>query len=1129
MMYCRVGSSRFPGILGALVVAALWAFLSPGARAQTSTASINGTVKDTAGAVIVDASVLLRNVDTGIERRVVTNEVGIYGYFNVSPGSYTLEAGRPGFVTQKLNPFTLVVNQTATLDFTLNVGTVEQTINVDATAAQVESSTAELGAVVNEKQVADLPLNGRNFTQLLSLTPGVSPVNVSQSAGGFGATATQGATFTFPAINGQNNKSNVYLLDGINDVAVFTNTYALPPIIDTIQEFKVQSHNDQAEFGATLGGIVNVVSKSGTNQFHGSLWEFLRNSALDARNTFLLEKTPFRQNQFGGAAGGPVLLPKYNGRNRTFFYVGAQGFTFRRPAGTLYRVPTAANLEGDFSDDPRQIYNPFSTRTDPANAGQFIRDPFPNNHIPTSLLDPGMLLFAKTTLPLPTFTGVPNTNATDNSPFKQNQHEWTAKFDHYLGTKDTVWFRYSRLGQDTDSSGGRQTLGLLDSQIAYNWGFNYVHTFSPTMVLDVGYGRSLLKDENRNRFRSVPADFATQVGFNPAFTKDRLGETLIPSLNVPNYFSGGEQNLLHTFSDVQQVKANVTKVFGSHTFKWGGELATNNGYRAHSTTNSVTFNTPQTGNPGDPTGTGSELASFFLNVPDAAQYFDSVESLGWGGVMSFYFQDQWKASPKLTVNLGLRYDRTFKPPFGRPEDANQATGDYDLQRGVYVIGASPPLCSQAGKAPCIPGAGLPEHVEYNGGKMLYDDTKNFAPRVGLAYRLRQNTVIRASFGMFYDNWAGVTQNTQGLVGNWPLSLVNSALNLNNNLSVSAQPNIKATDPFPTLGTLPPPTPFEQVNWFIDPHEKQPYSMQWNFGIQEQLNQSTVLTVNYVGSGSRRLVLGGVYNTALTPGPGDPSERYPFPYITPTFYDRTWGRSNYNALQVLLDKKLSNGLAYLVSYTWSKAIDIGNSGWYGIEGFSVQNPYAFNNDRSVAGFDVPQLLSLSMVYELPVGPGKRFHPANRVLSHVIGNWQTNVISSIYSGVPFNLRVPGDIANTGNSGYERPNYVGGDITLAHPTPQQWFNTGAFAVPAPFTFGNAGRFILRNDGTTNFDLSIFRKFRITETTSLEFRSEMFNAFNTPTYSAPNGNISSSRFGQVTSTANQPRQIQLALKLLF
>jgi len=304
-------------------------------HAQVSTASINGTVKDTAGAVIPDAALLLRNVDTGVDRRVVTNQVGVYAYFDVPTGNYTLEAAKSGFVTQKLNSFALLVNQTTTFDFTLNVGQVEQTINVEATAVHVEGSTAELGAVVSEKLVTDLPLNGRNFTQLLSLTPGVSPINVSQSSGGFGATVTQGAAYTFPAINGQNNKSNIYLLDGVNDLAVFTNTYALPPILDTIQEFKVQSHNDQAEFGSTLGGIVNVVSKSGTNAFHGTLWEFLRNSALDARNTFQLEKTPFRQNQFGGTLGGPVLLPKYNGRNRTFFYVGAQGFTFRQQSRSL--------------------------------------------------------------------------------------------------------------------------------------------------------------------------------------------------------------------------------------------------------------------------------------------------------------------------------------------------------------------------------------------------------------------------------------------------------------------------------------------------------------------------------------------------------------------------------------------------------------------------------------------------------------------------------------------------------------------------------------------------------------------------------------------------------------------------
>lgn len=1121
--------SRSPVVRMIPLLASFCIFHPSTVHAQVSTASINGTVTDTAGAVIPDADLLLQNVDTGVKQRAVTNQVGFYAYFNVPTGTYTLQASKSGFMAQKLNAFVLAVNQTTTFDLTLNMGQVTQVINVEAKTVQVEGSTAELGAVVNNNLVRDLPLNGRNFTQLLSLTPGVSPINVSQSSGGFGATITQGAAYTFPAINGQNNKSNIYLLDGVNDLAVFTNTYSLPPILDTIQEFKVQSHNDEAEFGSTLGGIVNVVSKSGTNAFHGTLWEFLRNSALDARNTFQLVRTPFRQNQFGGAAGGPVLLPQYNGRNRTFFYVGAQGFTFRQQASTLYRVPTTAQLQGDFSADPFQIYNPFSTRPDPKNPGQFVRDPFPNNQIPANLINSGMLLFAKTTLPSPVFTGVPNTNAIDNSPFAQNQREWTTKFDQYLGTKDTLWFRYSRLGQDTNSSGGRQNLGQIDAQIAYNWGINYVHVFNPTMVVDVEYGHSLLQDDTFDRFKNLPSNFAAQIGFNPAYTKNREGEILIPSLNVPTYFSGGEHDLLHIFSNVQQIKANATKILGSHTLKWGGEFATNNGYRAHSTTNSVSFSTPQTGNPENPGGTGNQLASFLLGLPNSAEYFDSVESLRPGGVLSFYAQDQWKVTPRLTVNLGLRYDRTFKPPYGRSGDHNEATGDYNLQEGVYVIGALPPLCSQAGAAPCIPGTGLPQHVQYNNGKMFFDDTKNFGPRAGLAYRLRQNTVVRASFGIFYDNWAGVTQNTQGLTGNWPTSLVNTASNLNNELSVNQLPNTTAQNPFPSLGALPPPTPFGQQNWFIDPHEKQPYSMQWNFGVQDQLNQSTVLTVNYVGSGSRRLVLGGIYNTALTPGPGDPSLRYPYPYITPTYYDRTWGRSNYNALQVLLDKKLSNGLAYLVSYTWSKSIDIGDSGWYGLEGFSVQNPYAFNNDRGVSGFDVPQLLSLSLAYELPVGPGKRFNPGNRILSYIVGNWQPNIIANIYSGVPFNLSVDGDIANTGNSAYMRPNYLGGPDTLSNPTPQLWFNTGVFAVPAPFTYGNSGRFILRSDGTANVDFSIFRIFPIKESKNLEFRAEMFNAFNTPVYAAPNGDISSSSFGQVTSTANQARQIQFALKLRF
>src|SRR5262245_10388683 len=299
-------------------------------HAQSSTASINGKVRDPSGSIVPGTDVVLTNGQTNVERRTATNEAGIYVFLNVIPGEYRLQASKTGFKTSKQPIFTLSVNQTATFDFNLDVGEITQEVTVEALGAEVQSSTAELGAVVGHEQVQDLPLSGRNFTQLLSLTPGASPVSVSQNSGGWGAVSA-GATFSFPSINGQTNRSNFFMLDGINNQGSFLSTYAVAPIIDSIQEFKVQSHNDEAEFGGALGGIVNVVTKSGTNKLSGSLWEYLRNDAFDARNTFFQEKTAFRQNQYGAALGGPVIIPKlHNGRNQTFFFAGWQGWRYRR-------------------------------------------------------------------------------------------------------------------------------------------------------------------------------------------------------------------------------------------------------------------------------------------------------------------------------------------------------------------------------------------------------------------------------------------------------------------------------------------------------------------------------------------------------------------------------------------------------------------------------------------------------------------------------------------------------------------------------------------------------------------------------------------------------------------------------
>ncbi len=1115
------------GLCVLLFICLLW--VSSGVcLAQSSTASINGTIKDASGSIIPAAEVLLTNTRTNVERKAATNDVGVYVFLNIIPGDYRLQATKTGFKTSKQTAFTLTVNQTATFDINLEIGEISQEVTVEAVGAELQASTAELGAVVARQQVVDLPLNGRNFTQLLSLTPGVAPVSVSQNSGGFGASVTSGAAIQFPSINGQNNRSNFFLLDGINNQGSFTSTYAIPPIIDTIQEFKVQSHNDQAEFGGALGGIINVVTKSGTNEIHGSAWEFLRNNALDARNPFLLTKTPFRQNQYGAAGGGPII------KNKTFFYGGWQGFKYRRSAEGLFRVPTEANLRGDFSDETRQLYNPFSTRPNPNGAG-FIRDPFPGNIIPSNLINAGMVAFAKATLPAPTFTGVPNRNARDATPFVQDQNEYTVRVDQILGDKDSVWFRYSAFGLDASRSVNRPALQALDENTGKNWAVSWVRTFSPTMVVQAQYGRVHLRVDTRQRWVSAAADFDKQIGFADTFSRNfqAADKTLFPNISVDNFFSGGETNSLNpNMSDIHQVKVNVSKIVGNHTYKFGGELNSNN-FEAFYNNASVTFRVPQTANPLTGTG-GSELASWLLNIPDAAGRRNVHETVRWGGVMGFYFMDSWKATSKLTVNLGLRYDRTFQPPYGnndsRGENGGIETGAYDLQRGKYIIQVPVPFCSQRGRAPCIPGTALPANVEISPtGKIYKDTTDNWQPRVGLAYRLSQNTALRASFQMFFDNWAGVTQTAQNFEGGWPDVAQQLGNNLNNQLSTEGPlPNRTGTNPFPE-GLFPAPTPFNQVLWYMDPNHKNPYSMQWNLGVQHQLNSSTVVTANYVGSGSRRLFIGGYYNTAVTPGPGDPRARSPFPYILPTFYDRSWGRSNYHGFQFLLDKKFSKGLAYMVSYTWSKAIDIASSGWYGVEGHSAQDPYNINADRSVAGFDLPHVLTVNWVYQLPFGPGQSWNPSNKVLSHIIGNWQVNGIVLFHSGVPFNLSVPGDRANTANNGYLRPNYVGGETTLSNPTPAKWFNTSAFAIPPAFSYGSAGRHILRRDGMENLDFSIFRQFPILESRRLEFRAEMFNALNNPVFGTPNGNITSADFGRVTGVAKQPRQIQMALKFIF
>jgi hypothetical protein len=398
-------------------------------------------------------------------------------------------------------------------------------------------------------------------------------------------------------VNGQPNRANFFMLGGINNEGSLRNTYAVPPIIDAVQEFKVQSHNDQAEFGGVLGGVINVVSKSGTNELHGAAWEFIRNNAFDARNFFLRSVTPFKQNQFGIGAGGPVMLPKiYNGRNRTFFYLGYQGYRFRQSSGALYRTPTPDNLAGDLSDQPLPIFNPYTTRPNPNGTG-FVRDPFPGNRIPANLIDPTALAYAKATLPSPVSTGVLNRNALDNTPIRNNEEDYSARVDQTIGQKDFVWFRYSGLLQDYAASGGRQSLLRNEEHRAKNLGASWVHVFGPSSVLQVQYGRVVMRDDNHNRFAGLPANFGVQIGFSDQFAGNYKDvNTLTPAMVVPDFFSGGELDQLFRPSDIHEGKADYSRIHGNHTFKAGGNFDSNS-VRIQNRFPTISFNSPQTGNP----------------------------------------------------------------------------------------------------------------------------------------------------------------------------------------------------------------------------------------------------------------------------------------------------------------------------------------------------------------------------------------------------------------------------------------------------------------------------------------------------------------------------------------------------
>jgi len=1122
--------------------------VSTSSRAQSELATLSGRVTDPSGAVIAEADVIVKSNDTQVTTSVKTNSDGVYVLPSLRPGTYEMKVSEPGLATVTIKDIFLSVHEVLSKEVVLPVGSTTEAVTVTSEAGQelIQSSSTELGTVIDQKSVQFLPLNGRNFSQLLTLTPGATPISTSQSNSvGVNDLAMLGvptASVAQPSIDGAFNRSNLYFLDGIINTELTSSVYVIPPIIDAIQEFKVQSHNDQAEYGSVLGGIVNVVSRGGTNDLHGAGWEFLRDNAFDARDPFRDALTtgpaPYRQNQFGAVIGGPVWLPKlYDGRkHHSYFFFGYEGWRYSQAVQTRYNVPTEAELNGDFSQSiaNRPIYDPATTRPDLARPGQYIRDPFPGNIIPQDRIDPVMQSFLKNYFGTANLTGDPDFNAIVTNPVVNNSDHFMFRIDQQLGSNDNLFFRYSRLNA-LNLTPITQTEATVSSVPALDYGGGWTHEFGSSLFSDVRMGRAQ-RPFSRSQTDTAGIDPMQKLGFTAS------GGTLV-SLSSP-WGTGGLQNANTIESPATSFSGGITWLKGTHQFKGGFQYIKQGNDSFSPPYGGYMFTDDTTGNPEAVGMTGQSLASALLGLPSQINNTTNVASNNRVSEWAVYFQDQWKVGRKVTLTYGLRFDH--RRPFDPSPNTIVSGPNVD---GHWWIGLDqlPPSCDQVAKSPCIPADGTLASIPDGNNIQLSpygkswgpaSDWSDWGPRLGVAWKIQEKTVLRAGYSIVYDPLSGFEQDWKGIAGSWPTTGSVFALTALNQLG---QPltTVEETLGQPGKLALPGPSPWTQTGWFFDPHIKDPRSQQWNVEIQRQMSMNLALSIGYVGSYSDRISSTGLWNTALTPGPGTPDEvnaRRPFPWYDATpFYSTSTGIATYNALQVKLEKRFSEELHFLVSYTFSKAIDNGTSGFFGVENgpggeSALQNYYDPDGSRSVSSFDIPHFLSMSGIWNVPIGKRKPYLN-HGVAGEILGNWQLSSLVQVRSGQPYNLEVAGDVANIGNDNsswnYARPNLIGNPIP-AHQTSAEWFNPAAFSVPS-FSYGNFGRNVLRSASVYDADVSLFKNFPIGEKFLVSLRFDFFNVFNIQNYGTPDTLIGDPAAGRITSNVLPPRQLQFGLHLSF
>lgn len=1062
-----------------LAAATLWA---------QSTATIVGRVSDTTGAVIAGAKVSARNAVTGLERVTTSNESGEYE-FPLLPitGAYSLSVSKEGFQTQEQTGIELQVDQRARFDIALKVGNVSERVVVEALAPIVNTESGAIGQVIGNKEIVDLPLNGRNYTQLATLLPNA----VVQTSG------TAGSTLV--SVSGGRLGKTEFLLNGISINEQLFDGVAIRPSVDAIQEFKLVTNSFSAEYGRG-NAVMMATIKSGTNQLHGVAYEFLRNDALDARNTFLPAKAEYRQNQFGGAAGGPIR------KDKMFLFLNYEGNRIRQGQAFNPVVPTAAFRSGDFSALSTVVRDPTT------------QQPLPGNKLPASLIDPATSYFLKF-IPLPTTAAG---TAPYAAPFRSNVDQSNERFDYRLSAKNSLFVSHTYTRRDDFNPGNYpQNGGYTQDNRTHNAVVSDTHIFSPTVINELRLGYTRFYNANLNQ--GLGTNYTEMAGIG-GFELTSLNFPGFPQLSIAGFggIAGNSFQPLINPSNQYEAVDNVSLIKGKHTLLFGVDFR-NYHFTSTNSANSrgnFSFTNQYTGN---------SFADFLTGYPfSAARDFPRNQFGETDRRVHLYVQDDWKVTSRLTVNIGMRYEINRPPDF-----LNAQAARFDFQSNkieVMRLGNGninlttqqvAPFAYQRYSSLLVTpqSAGLPNNL-------IFPDNRDWAPRVGLAYRPfnSNKTVLRAGAGIFYLLSSG--NNTVSVpIINVPF-IVDESLNQTavNNIPQNRVENI--FPPFSSAGNFGTPLAFG-----FDPHMVTPRMTQYNFAVQQELASNLALEVAYVGNQSHHLEreVQPANFPPINPQDTRPvQQRRPNPNFAAGDYLDTSGNANYNGLEVKLEKRFSRGYQFLIGYNYGKTIDMDTSD-QGSGG--SDNPYNYRTMRGPSNIDFGQRLVASFVLELPFGKGKAIaNTSSAVANAFIGGWQLGGILTFQGGFPFTpILGATDPTNSGRQYGVRPN-VAGTGAVSNPNRNQWFNIADFPIPAQFTIGNAGRNILRGPGIANEDLSLHKNFYFTERMYLEFRAEYFNAFNVTNLANPNPFVDLPAVGgRIFSTSTPARIGQLGLKFYF